>query len=183
MSEIAMRRRITLSASLTALLLLPAGAPAWSAEPQTAALPAPLAAAEYVAAVRESDRFTVEASNLARDRGQDAGLRDYGQTTATAHERMTQQFGFIASDLALPGAARPPLSERHQAILTELRNAPPGEFDARYLGHQIAAHEEILRAHRAYAASDDNPRLRTFAGDIATRLQRELERAQALQTR
>jgi putative membrane protein len=152
-----------------------------SLAPARAADAAALAAADYVTAVRASDRYTVQAGNLARDRSPNADIRDFGQITATAHERMSQQIGFIAMDLGLPSGPPPPLSEKHQAMLTELRNAAPAEFDARYLAHYAASHQEILNVHRAYAASGDNPRLRNFAADIANRMQRELERAQGMQ--
>jgi putative membrane protein len=128
-----------------------------------------------------SDRYTVQAGNLARDKSPSADIRDFGQVTATAHERMTQQVGFIASDLGLPGGPPPALNEKQQTMLTELRNAAPAEFDARYLAHYATAHQDALNIHRAYAGSGDNPRLKTFAADIANRMQRELERAQGMQ--
>ena len=175
-----MRLQVLCAGFAAALLLT--GIAARGADTPAAAVAA-LPAADYVTAVRMSDRYTVQAGNLARDKSANFDLRDYGQVTATAHERMTQQIGFIAMDLGLPGGPPPALSERQQMRLTELRNAPPAEFDARYIAHQIAAHEEMIAVHRAYAANGDNPRLKNFAADIAGRMQRELERAREFQAR
>jgi putative membrane protein len=86
----------------------------------------------------------------------------------------------MATVVRRSGVAMPPpaLIPRHQQMLASLTAAP--DFDAAYMGAQIAAHQESVALFTAYSNGGDNPRLVEFASSTLPALQMHLEAAQAL---
>ena len=169
-------RLMFLAASVAAALFT---AHAATPVPAEAAAAASVSTADYVAAARAANQFTVYASQIGSRRGQTPDVRDYGQVTTTQHERMIDQMGFILSDLKIPvGKAQP--TAKQNMLLDELDKTADTQLDRKYLELQIASHEEILAMHRAYAANGEHEPLRAYAADMVTRHEREIERAKRI---
>jgi putative membrane protein len=170
-----MRLTILAASVAAALMTATAAVPV----PAEAAAAASVSTADYVTAARAANQFTVYASQTASRRGQTPDVRDYGQVTQTQHERMLDQIGFILSDLKMP-APKPQLSAKQNMLLDELDKTADAQLDRKYLELQIASHEEILAAHRAYAASGEQKELKDYAADMVTRHQNEIDRAKRI---
>jgi putative membrane protein len=70
------------------------------------------------------------------------------------------------------------LSPRHQQMLASLTTAP--DFDAAYVGAQVAAHQEAVALFSNYSSNGDNPPLVAFARRTLPTLERHLVEIQAV---
>jgi putative membrane protein len=172
--------RVNIFAASFAAALIAAVVSQPNLQAAAAAASAAVTTPAYVEAVRASNVFVQQAGRVARERSENAQLRDFAQVMDTQHERMNDQIGFILSDLKIQVPARPQMSAKQQAVVEELRMVPQAEFDKRYVAAQIASHEEMLALHRDYAMRGELEGLRAYAADMVTRHEREVERARQL---
>ena len=125
----------------------------------------------------------VETAQLALQRSQTAGVRDYAQAMLAAHRaaplaRVPAVAGAnAASDLLVP------LREYHVKTMQAMRAASGPAFDRVYVNSQVASHQGALqtleRLETAARGDALTQRLRTLQGQV----QRHLDEARALQSR
>ncbi|MDA4833191.1 DUF4142 domain-containing protein, partial [Enterobacter hormaechei] len=109
--------------------------------------PAPLETTGYSSAVEALSKYEVDSSRLALTRSQSQAVRAFAQQMVDHHSRQQpSRTGVGGPDAG--SALEGPLSE----MLNSLENVPSAEFNAAYKRGQIAAHEEALKVHGAYAA-------------------------------
>lgn len=137
------------------------------------------AAMAYVAKAGAADLYEIQASQMAAARTHRPQVRDFAQMLVTDHNRSTQMVTDAArSDGLTP---RPPMLEPAQrAMLRQLGRARDRDFDRLYLSQQIAAHQQGLALHRAYARNGQSRALRRAAQDIVPVVQTHLGRAREL---
>jgi putative membrane protein len=83
----------------------------------------------------------------------------------------------------LPKPSKSPNPDPEQAKqLTDLVNAPKGQFDRAYMHSQVVAHEQALALIQDYASTGDNPDLKQLASDSQALVQRHLDMAEMLET-
>jgi putative membrane protein len=174
-------RRVILSALASAAVAsgacAPMGGPAALAGDMT-----PEEAMPFVMMAGASDLFEIESSRLALQRSQRADVRQFGQMLIEHHTMMTQQ---VMAAARASGINPPPpqLLPMQQEMLSELRSAPAGSFDALYLRQQVMAHEMALNLHRNYASSGDRPPLRAAATAAAPIVSQHLQQARQMSGR
>jgi putative membrane protein len=149
-----------------------------AAAAQAAAMPT--TAMAYVTNAAISDRYEVEAGMLARERAQNADVKMFADMMVRDHTMTTQQLMATLMRAGMTAPPPPPLDAKKQAMLTELRNAPAGMFDARYKAQQVMAHEEALSLHRGYAEHGDNAQLKAFAAQTWPKVDMHLMHARSL---
>lgn len=116
----------------------------------------------YLAAVHALSRYEIASSRLALGRQEGGALRTYAQTVLDHHTRSIEE---PARLLNIPASADAgsalvgPLSE----MLDSLQNVSRADFAAAYKRGQIAAQEEALKVHSAYAARGTDAALRAGA--------------------
>jgi putative membrane protein len=142
----------------------------------------PLFAPGYMAQAASGDQFEIQSSQLALQMSQNAAVRNFANMLVADHSRMSQTMIATAQSVGL--APPPPaLLPNHQALLNQLRASGTGaNFDMAYQQAQVQAHQEALALHQNYAASGDNPALRTVASQAVPTIQMHLQHAQMLQT-
>ena len=142
----------------------------------------PLMAPGYMAQAASGDQFEIQSSQLALTASSNAALRNFANMLIADHTRMTQQMMAAAQSAGMtppPAALLPP----QQAMLDQLRAAGTGpSFDMAFQQAQISAHQQALTLHQNYAASGDNPALKTVASQAVPVIQMHLQQAQMLQT-
>ena len=126
------------------------------------------------------DRYEVEAGMIARDRAQSAMVRDFANQMVTGHTETTRQLMAAVSAAGMPAPPQPQLTQRHLAMLAELRGVAAAQFDDRYMAQQVAAHQEALTLHRTFADRGDRPPLRDHAARTAPAVQMHLDMAQRM---
>lgn len=141
--------------------------------------PPPVEARDYVSAVHALSRYEVDASRLALTRSQAQPSRAFARTMVDHHTRMMAEHARL---LNIPAATDSgsalvgPLSE----MLNSLENTPAAEFDAAYKRGQIAAHEEALKVHSAYAARGTDAAMRAKAQAAVPVIRKHLDAARKL---
>jgi putative membrane protein len=97
----------------------------------------------------------------------------------TAHTESTAKLKKLAS--AKPGMTPDAtLDVDQQQKLDALKALKGADFDHAYVADQVAAHQQALGALNGYAASGDDPDLKTFAMNLVPTVTAHLNMAQAL---
>ncbi|MEG3174332.1 DUF4142 domain-containing protein [Sphingomonas sp. ZB1N12] len=137
--------------------------------------PAPVETTGYSSAIEALSKYEVDSSRLALTRSQSQAMRVFAQQMVDHHSRGgPRRIG--VSEPSAGGALDGPLSE----MLNSLENVPSSEFDAAYKRGQIAAHEEALKVHTAYAARGSDPTTRAKAQAAMPVIQKHLDAARDL---
>ena len=137
--------------------------------------PAPLESTRYSSAVEALSKYEVDSSRLALTRSKSQATRAFAQQMVNHHSRVKSDQKIVGrSDTgsALDG----PLSQ----MLYTLQNTPSVEFDAAYKRGQIAAHEEALKVHGAYAARGSDSTVRAKAEAAMPVIQKHFDAARNL---
>ena len=136
-------------------------------------------AVDYVANAASGDMLEIQTSQLALERSRNAPVRAFAEQMTKDHPSLSQALMTAARN---SGVTPPPpaLTARHADMLKMLGATAPAQFDAAYIKLQVAAHEEALALHRAYAASGDNTSLKSAAASAVPVVQGHLQHVQAL---
>lgn len=177
-----MRSWINMLLSAIATMCLVAPVSATLAQDGITANPAPLKTQQYLGAVLELSRYEVASSRLALARSQNESSRSFAQQMIDHHTRTLAVYGpLLGSPKASEslGALNEPLSQ----MLETLESTPRANFDGAFRQGQIAAHEEALKVHSAYAANGADTAMRARAGKIVTMIRKHLDEARRLPSR
>ena len=141
----------------------------------TAALPAD--AAGFANAVAAADLYEIESAKLAESKAGSADVKSFTEHLRSDHEKSTADLKSAA------GAAitvTPRLDSEKRSMLDQLKAASGSEFDRLFVEKQTAAHRKALALLQSYAASGDNPALKSFAAKAATAVQGHLDHAASI---
>lgn len=171
-----MKRHI-LFASLIIAAVVPAAHAQPNGRPMMARADIPTAAVPYLRAAASGDQFEIQSSQLALQMSHDRQVRQMAQMLITDHRRLSADTMAAArrSRISPPPAM---LTPEHMAMLRDLRQARPGQFDMAFNQAQIAAHQEALALHRGYAERGDVPALRATAAKAVPVVEMHLREAQ-----
>ncbi|MGE7990532.1 DUF4142 domain-containing protein [Pseudomonas sp. NPDC089554] len=133
---------------------------------------------DFVDAATEAGIAEVVTGNLAKEKSQNADIRQFAQQMVTDHTQANQQLGDIARtlDISVPDEAA--LTDKVKKMILEWREE---SFDKAYIDNQVDAHETAVQLFRKEAQSSDKPELKAFASEKLPALEQHLERAKALQ--
>jgi putative membrane protein len=134
----------------------------------------------FVEAAAISDMYEVEAGKIARERGQSAGVKEFGAMMEKAHTGTTAKLKAILASNKIDTAPPAHVDDRRQGMLDNLRGSTAADFDHRYLTQQIAAHKEAQVLLRGYAKDGDNKAVRQFAAGILPDVGKHLAEAEKL---
>ena len=140
----------------------------------------PLYAPMFLQMAASSNTWEIESSELAHQMARSPAVHQFASMIVADHQMLGSQMMAAAQAAGLtppPPAMLPP----EQAMLDQLRNAPPGTFDVAYRDAQVMAHQKAIALFQNYAASGDNATLRATAAQALPKLQQHLAMAQALQ--
>lgn len=132
---------------------------------------------EFVAMATSSNTFEIESSRLALQRARDPAVRRFANRMIRDHSLAGRNMMAVVRRAGVP-AQGPMLSPRHQQMLASLTTAP--NFDAAYVGAQLAAHQEAVGLFSTYSSNGDNPPLVAFARRTLPTLERHLVEIQAV---
>lgn len=157
-----------------AALIVPAD-PSARAEAQRGAARAALT---YVAKAGAGDLYEIESSQIAAERANRPGVREFARMLVADHRRSSER---VAAAARSDGLAPPPprLEPRHRAMLRQLERARGPGFDRLYLNQQIPAHLEARALHRNQARNGRGA-LRRVAADTVPVVEGHLAQARRL---
>ena len=142
--------------------------------------PAATTAVGFVTRAALSDMYEIESSRLALERSQSAAIKTYAQRMIDEHTRMSNEMKATVAQAGLQ--ARPPvvLDEERLALIRELRESGPGDFDGKYLDQQTESHENTLNLFRDFSNNGDNDQLKQLAARGLPMIENHLQTVQAL---
>lgn len=122
----------------------------------------------------------VRAGELARDKGSDPAVKQFGQRMVTDHGKANAQLQKIA---AQKGATLPAdLAAKDQRHLEHLQSLSGADFDKAYAKDMLSDHEKDVKDFQKEAQSADDPDIKTFASTTAPVLEQHLQQARDMVT-
>ena len=140
----------------------------------------PLTAQGFANAAAASDRFEIESSKLAAANATSAAVKSFADKMISAHTASTAKLKSAAAGMSPTLTPYDTLSTDQQSTLDKLKALKGADFDKAYAAAQVDAHQKALDALNGYAASGDNPTLKTFASGLIPTVTAHLNMAKAL---
>jgi putative membrane protein len=126
-----------------------------------------------------SDMYEIEASKIAQTKATNPQIKTFARQMINDHSGTSEQLKSLLASETSPPAMPAALDQAHLDRLARLREATAENFDEVYVDQQSEAHENALSL-RSYAQNGDNPRIKQFATETATKVQQHLTMVQAL---
>ena len=136
-------------------------------------------ALEYMTIAASGDLLEIQTSQLLLQRGRNPQLRQFAQQMIDHHTRLSATLMAAARQ----GGVTPPpprMLNRHANMLNMLAGEGPEAFELSYLRMQLAAHNEAVLVHGAYAAAGENPALKAAAAAAVPILEGHLQQARVI---
>jgi putative membrane protein len=123
------------------------------------------------------DLFEINSSRVALERGRSADVKNFAAMMVKDHTESTKKLGDAAKADKI--TVNPPidLDTAHQEKLDKLTGANATSFDADYMKAQIAAHDEALSLHRAYAKDGESAPIKKVSAEIVKVVEHHREEA------
>lgn len=145
----------------------------------SAGQPAAIETKAYIEQAAAADRFEIDSSKLAEERSKDKQVQAFAKMMVHDHTASTAK---LKADLKASKMDAPPASlpADLQTQLDGLKAESAENFDAAYIKAQLQAHQSALQLHQSYAAKGADKKLRSFAAQTATVVQKHLDQVQML---
>lgn len=153
---------------------------ATAANTAVATAPLPTTAQGFVNAAAASDKFEIESSKLAATAASSAAVKKFAAQMISAHSASTAKLKSTVAGMSPPLTPDDTLSPDQQQKLDSLGALNGTAFDTAYASAQSEAHQKALDMLRNYAASGDNPTLKTFANGLIPTVTAHLNLAKGL---
>jgi putative membrane protein len=134
---------------------------------------------DFVTRMAMSDMYEIEASKIAQTKATNPQIKTFARQMINDHSGTSEQLKSLLASETSPPAMPAALDQAHLDRLARLREATAENFDEVYVDQQSEAHENALSL-RSYAQNGDNPRIKQFATETATKVQQHLTMVQAL---
>jgi putative membrane protein len=135
---------------------------------------------DFVQKAAMSDMYEIEAGKIASTKGQSDAVKQFGSMMVDAHGKTTEELkGIVASEkikVELPTK----LDAKHQAMIDDLNNAKPEDFDKTYAKQQVDGHKKAVDLFDSYAESGKNAALKQFAANTLPTIKEHLQHAEKL---
>jgi putative membrane protein len=125
-----------------------------------------------------SNMFEIMSSQLALEKSQSQDVIAFAQHMIEDHQAAGEKMLVAATAEGLTPANT--LMPDHQAQLDNLTASPPEDFDAAYLGAQLAAHTEAVSLFEGYSTQGPEGQLKAFATETLPTLQKHLTEVEPL---
>jgi len=135
--------------------------------------------AKFLTEAVRGDLAEVKLGELAQQRGQSEGVREFGEMLVEDHSKALKKTAELAKDLNVIPPAQPTAeqTQKHDA-LARLSGA---EFDKQFAAEMVKGHQEEIAKYEKQAASGDS-KVAELAEDLLPTLEEHLMAAQRLQS-
>jgi putative membrane protein len=126
-----------------------------------------------------TDLFEIQAGQLAQQKAQGDGYKQFGQMIYTDHTKTSEQIKGMAQNM--PDAQMPNgLDAAHKQKLDKLQSLSGAQFDSQFKKEQVQGHQDAIKLYQNYAQKGDQQDVKKFAQDTLPTLQQHLQHAQSL---
>ncbi|MFI6738306.1 DUF4142 domain-containing protein [Nonomuraea sp. NPDC050451] len=109
----------------------------------------------WMRAIHEGNLAEVQAGQLGAGKGKSARIKSIGKMLVVDHTKLDTKVTRAATQLHIALPMSPSADQR--AMLAELRDSPPNEFDQDFMAAMINAHQEALAATKIEISRGTSP--------------------------
>lgn len=121
----------------------------------------------------------IEGSELALEKSEDAGVRDFAQMMIKDHRKMVDEASKLASDKGMSPPDGPSVMQTTE--ITALKALTGGAFDAMYVNRiGVAAHESTIEMFEEASGTAQDPDVQAMISKTLPKLREHLEMARTL---
>ena len=135
---------------------------------------------DFVTKVAISDMMEIQSSELALARQPDADTKPFAEKMVQDHQQTSRELKALVDSGKVKASLPSALGAEHQKKLEDLKAKSGKDFDRSYDQMQVQAHEEAVALFEGYAASGDNPDLKSWAEMTLPHLKEHLAMAKKL---
>lgn len=159
----------------------PSGAPGSSAEGGTKARASQVSRQDrkFVEDAAIAGMSEVQLGQLATQRAQEQGVKDFGNAMVADHTPANQRLMTIAATLGITPPDKLGFMQRH--TLKKLGKASGKDFDEDYIEGEVKEHKKMAELMEDEIKDGQNTDLKQYATDMLPRVRQHLEMAQRLQ--
>lgn len=125
-----------------------------------------------------SNLFEIMTSELALEKSQSDEVRAFAEKMIADHGAASEQMKAAAAGDGITAAES--IMPDHQEQLETLSSVEAADFDAAYLGAQLAAHTEAVTLFQGFAEQGADGALKEFAMEMLPKLEEHLETVRRL---
>jgi putative membrane protein len=133
---------------------------------------------EFVSQAGIAGLYEVRAAEVAREKAQDAKLREFADQMVNDHQKANQELRELAKlkDWTVPAALDP----EHQQMVDRLGGLEGAEFDREYARQQLQAHEQAVALFEEQSEAGTDSQLKAWASGKLPTLRNHLGHARQL---
>ena len=135
--------------------------------------------ADFVKEAAISDMFEIQASTLAKDKG-NASEKSFASQMVTDHTKTSTDLKGLVSSGKVKADVPTGLDSSHQSKLDRLKGESGKDFSSDFDSVQVSAHKDAVSLFERYAKGGDNAELKDWAGKTLPTLKHHLDMAQNL---
>ena len=133
---------------------------------------------QFVTMASMSNYAEIKAGQVAANKAQNQGVKQFGQMMVTDHTTASTQLKTLATQLGLQ--AKDSLDEAHVRLMDSLNTLSGIAFDSVYISSQVVDHQKAIALFQNQAENGRNSELKKFAGDLLPHLEIHLHHADSL---
>lgn len=131
---------------------------------------------EFALKASASGLAEVNLSILAKERSQNAAIRQFAQHMVTDHTKANKELIALANARSIPLART--MDEKHQKLHEKLGKLNGKELDETYMEGMVKDHEEAVKLFEKESKDGSDEGMKTWAGNTLPILKRHLEASQ-----
>lgn len=142
---------------------------------------APVTAQEFASTAAMSDKFEIEASNLAIQRSKRQEVTAFARQMVTDHTKSTEKLKDATGKDKLTQQLPDKLDAKHADMLERLRRAPDNTFDRTFVEMQVNGHREAVDLFRNFSRNGNQGAVKQFAADTLPAIEGHLQHIEGIQ--
>lgn len=134
---------------------------------------------KFVDMAAQTDMMEAHLAQMAQDRAEAQGVKDYAQMLNSDHTNDYQQLTAAATKAGL--TVPQGLDAMHDRKIAPFEKLKGAAFDHRYITEMISGHEEAISAYKKEANDGQNADIKAYANTALPVLQKHLDGAKDLE--
>ena len=136
--------------------------------------------ADYIRNSATADMFEIGAAKVALKTSHGSDVRRFSRMIIDDHVAMHDDLAATLKQAEFAMTLPTSLDAQHDAIVTQLEDAAPADFDAAFMQQQVLANESALRVQTGYARNGRDLSLREFASETIPKIRMHLAVAERI---
>jgi putative membrane protein len=133
---------------------------------------------QFMAQIKEANLAEIDAGQTATSKGNNAGVRYFGQFMVTEHTTAKTSLDSLAGALYI--TLSDTLSPEHKALKQTLTDISGYAFDTTYMGAQVRDHQKVIQMFQTEIQSGKHSAVKGYANRFLPHIQMHLTMADSI---